>query len=194
MGRFDKKEPKLNEVKAALQRLQGFPEDPVPAGAQPASGGAQPSRRKGRIIAAVVLLQAAAVVGAAYLFANLTTPDVPQSAAVETPEPIKSETVKSALAAARGLMSKGQVRAAREQLLVLATKGSPDAAWDVARSYDPTVLAKIPQADAAADIAEATRWYHTWYDGAVKEGMVANSVSLERIITSMQKAANPTHQ
>ena len=31
MGRFDKKEPKLNEVKAVLQRLQGFPEDETPA-------------------------------------------------------------------------------------------------------------------------------------------------------------------
>ena len=41
MGRFDKKDPKLSEVKAVLQRLQGFSEptrDPQkPAGPVPAA-------------------------------------------------------------------------------------------------------------------------------------------------------------
>jgi hypothetical protein len=93
------------------------------------------------------------------------------------------------LEVARGLMAKGQVRAAREQLLALARKGSPDAAWDVARSYDPNVLATLPQPDAAPDIPEASRWYRTWHETAVKEGMVANSVSVERIIGAMQRSA-----
>ena len=83
-------------------------------------------------------------------------------------------------------MAKGKVRAAREQLLVLANKGSPDAAWDLARSYDPNVLVGLP-ADAAPDVKEATRWYRTWYAAAVREGLVADSVSLERIIGSMRQ-------
>jgi hypothetical protein len=187
MGRFDKKEPKLSEVKAVLQRLQGFPEDERPARPPPVQ---EPSRRGGAIVAAIILAPAVAILGAVYLFTNLTTSDS-RKAVVERAErpPVKSESVKAALEVARALMAKGQVRAARERLLALAHKGSPDAAWDVARSYDPNVLATIPQADAAPDIPEATRWYRAWYESAVKEGMVATSVSIERIISAMQTSA-----
>lgn len=191
MGRFDKKEPKLNEVKAVLQRLQGFPEDESPAGVVPASGGAR-RPRGGAIVAATVFGLAGAILGAAYVSGSLTT-STTQKAGVETtalpPPTVRSEAVKAALEVARGLMAKGQVRAAREQLLALARKGSPDAAWDVARSYDPNVLATLPQPDAAPDIPEASRWYRTWHETAVKEGMVANSVSVERIIGAMQRSA-----
>jgi hypothetical protein len=186
MGRFGKHGPKLNEVKAVLQRLQGFPEEPAPASPQPAKEGTRSSRSRAAIVATIIFAQAAALLGVAYVFTHLTTsePEKP----VQSAEPIRSEAVKAALEMARGLMSKGQVRAAREQLLALARKGSPDAAWDVARSYDPNVLTTIPQADASPDIAEATRWYRTWYENAVREGLVANSVSIERIISSMQHA------
>jgi hypothetical protein len=94
--------------------------------------------------------------------------------------------LKAALEAARALMAKGKVRAAREQLLALANKGSPDAAWDLARSYDPNVLVGLP-ADASPDVKEATRWYRAWYAAAVRDGLVADSVSLERIIGSMRQ-------
>jgi hypothetical protein len=93
--------------------------------------------------------------------------------------------VNSVLEGARALMAKGKVRSAREQLLALANKGSPDAAWDLARSYDPNVLAGLPAADASPDVKEATRWYRAWYAAAVRDGLVADSVSLERIIRSM---------
>jgi hypothetical protein len=186
MGRFDKKEPKLNEVKAVLQRLQGFPEDEKPRTA-PRSAGARRSPG-GAIVAAIIFVPAAAILVALYVFTSLPQSD-PQKAAVQSvePAPISSEAVKAVLEAARALMAKGQVRAAREQLLAVAWKGSPDAAWDLARSYDPNVLATIPQADAGPDIPEATRWYRTWHASAVKEGMVANSVSIERIIGAMQR-------
>jgi hypothetical protein len=192
MGRFDKKEPKLNEVKAVLQRLQGFPEDERPAGAAPASADAR-RPRGGAAVAAIIFGLGGGILSAAYLFGSLST-SAPQKAAVETTEPpppsvVRSEAVKAALEAARALMAKGQVRAAREQLLALAWKGSPDAAWDVARSYDPNVLSALPQPDAGPDIPEASRWYRTWYEAAVKEGMVANSVSIERIIGAMQRSA-----
>jgi hypothetical protein len=55
----------------------------------------------------------------------------------------------------------------------------------LARSYDSNVLAAIPAADAAPDIEQATRWYRTWYAAAVSQGLVPNSVSVERIIGSM---------
>ena len=107
-------------------------------------------------------------------------PSVPQIDRGKTPP------ATPALDVALGLMTNGRVRAARQQLLGLAAEGSPDVAWALARSYDPNFLATMPAADAGPDIEEATRWYRTWYAAAVKEGLVADSVSLERIIRSMR--------
>ena len=84
-------------------------------------------------------------------------------------------------------MANGRVQAARRQLVRIASEGSADAAWSLARSYDPNYLGTIPSADAAADVEEATRWYQTWHTVAVKEGLVADSISLERIIRSMRQ-------
>jgi hypothetical protein len=142
-------------------------------------------------MAAISVVLIAGALGGAYLLTGQLidrAPSEPQKAVVEsTKSPVKSEAAKTALEAARAEMAKGHVRAAREQLLALAAKGSPDAAWDVARSYDPNVLATIPEADAAPDIPEATRWYRIWYAAAVKEGMVGKNVSIERIIGAMQR-------
>jgi hypothetical protein len=188
MGRFNKKEPKLNEVKAVLQRLQGFPEDEKPVEQPPRVP--RPSQGVA-VIAGISVALVAGALGAAYLLAGVFTghaPSEPQRAVVEsTKSPVKSEVAKTALEAARALMAKGHVRAAREQLLTLAGRGSSDAAWDVARSYDPNALATIPEADAAPDIPEATRWYRIWYAAAVKEGTVGKNVSIERIIGAMQR-------
>lgn len=104
------------------------------------------------------------------------------------PTPRASEAPKSpaALRAASALMMSGQVRAARTELLRVAEEGSADVAWALARSYDPNVLGATATADASPDVVEATRWYRTWYGIAVKQGLVADSVSLERIIRSMR--------
>ena len=83
-------------------------------------------------------------------------------------------------------MSTGRVQAARQRLLAMASDGSPHVAWALARSYDPTYLKGIQGADAGPDVAEATRWYHTWYAAAVKQRIVTDSVSLEKIIGSMR--------
>jgi hypothetical protein len=210
MARSDNKDPKLSEVKAVLQRLQGFETEPdAPAAHNPA--GAEPRSGRGGVIAgAVIAATTAGLLGGVYLFARAMGPSpnppvlaegsttrtagVPQSPpdAQEPPGAASSSQrvdpsapgVKSALEGARALMAKGKVRSAREQLLALAIKGSPDAAWDLARSYDPNVLAGLP-ADASPDVKEATRWYRAWYAAAVRDGLVADSVSLERIIRSM---------
>jgi|SRR5262245_626223 len=83
-------------------------------------------------------------------------------------------------------MSSGRVQAARSELRSIDPEGSVDVAWALARSYDPNFLSTVAAADAAPDIAEATRWYRTWYALAVKEGLVADTVSPERIIRSMR--------
>jgi|RhiMetdeSRZDD1v2_1073273.scaffolds.fasta_scaffold223978_2 hypothetical protein len=210
MARSDNKDPKLSEVKAVLQRLQGFEaEADVPAILKPVSAG--PRSGLGVAVAAwtVILATAIGLLGAVYLFV-LTTGPAPEPPRTAEEAPARTASVaqsppraqepgpppssqptdpsgpelKAALEGARALMAKGRVRAAREQLLALASKGSPDAAWDLARSYDPNVLAAL-QADASPDVKEAARWYRAWYAAAVREGLVADSVSLERIIGSM---------
>ena len=78
------------------------------------------------------------------------------------------------------------MQAARKQLLGSVSEGAADVAWMLARSYDPNFLAAIPAADADPDIEQATRWYRAWYAAAVSQGLVPNSVSVERIIGSMR--------
>jgi hypothetical protein len=87
--------------------------------------------------------------------------------------------------AAPDLLSKGQVQAARKQLLQLASADAADVAWMLARSYDPNFLVTLPSADGRADVEQATRWYRIWHAAAVKQGLVPNSVSVDRIIGSM---------
>ena len=211
MARSDDNDPKLSEVKAVLQRLQGFETEPdAPAAQEPAGAAHQAGRGVAVVTGVILLATAAGLFGAAYMFVPAKPPfreppgtneettartaGVPQppregqeaSGASAPQRPPSALEVKAALDGARALMSKGRVREARERLLVLASKGSPDAAWDLARSYDPNVLAALP-ADVAPDVTEATRWYRAWYAAAVREGLVADSVSLERIIGSMRK-------
>jgi len=88
--------------------------------------------------------------------------------------------------AVHDLLARGQVQAARRRLHGLASEGATDVAWMLARSYDPNFLAAIPDADAGPDVEQATRWYRTWYAAAVRQGLVPNSVSVERIIGSMR--------
>jgi hypothetical protein len=215
MARSNNKDPKLSEVKAVLQRLQGFETEPD-AAAQDAPAVQEGPGRKPRsgpavAMAAVLLATAVGFLGGVYLFVRAMGPSpnppvlaegpTARTAAVPPRPPVldaqepappspqrldpSSPDIKAALEGARGLMAKGKVRAAREQLILLASKGSPDAAWDLARSYDPNVLAGVA-ADASPDVKEATRWYRTWYAAAVRDGLVADSVSLERIIGSMR--------
>jgi hypothetical protein len=100
-------------------------------------------------------------------------------------EEIQKSPTEAALSAASELLVSGQVQAARDALLRVTKEDSADVAWALARSYDPNFLIEVPAADASPDVTEATRWYRTWYSIAVKQGLVADSISLERIIRSM---------
>jgi hypothetical protein len=107
--------------------------------------------------------------------------DAPQAST----SPLQAPKPAAALQVASELMGSGQVRAARDILLRVTKEESADVAWVLARSYDPNFLVTIRAADATPDVAEAMRWYRAWYDIAVKQGLVADSVSLDRIIRSM---------
>lgn len=86
---------------------------------------------------------------------------------------------------ASDLMASGQVKAARAALLGAAQDDSADVAFALALSYDPHYLATIAGADAGPDVAEAKRWYRTWYNIAVRQGLVSNGLPLARIMRSM---------
>lgn len=204
MAHSDKKDPKLNEVRAVLRRLQGLPtegelDDGRPVGAA--------SRSARGIWVATIGLTAVTIAGAAYLLTSLNrsadstsgpTPAIaPPPGSGTKDRPVVSTlgdrppvpAAKPTLDSALDLMAKGRIRASRERLLTLAGGGLPpaDVAWALARSYDPNHLVTLPAPDAAPDVEEATRWYRLWYGAAVRQGLVADSVSLERIIGSMRE-------
>jgi hypothetical protein len=209
MDQSGREDPKLSEVRAVLHRLQGLPTEPQPAGSQSAA----PAPKRGRLIgiAGVTIGVVGVVLAVAYAVPTfkqqeaatpatfpgpssdrakgsvapgaLTDPAAPPPHQAGTTTP----RLKQAVEAAMALMTGGRVQAARQQLLAMASDGSPDVAWALARSYDPNYLGAIAGADAGPDIAEATRWYRQWYAAAVKQGMVNDSVSLERIIGSMKR-------
>jgi hypothetical protein len=196
MDRSKAEDRKLREVKAVLQRLQRFSAEPTSVDPQPAAGGiARPAFVPTRRMAIIAALVAAALIGIlvmSYTFIGVKQLARAPSRPASSPPP-RSATPRvappepaAALQVAVGLMSAGQVQAAREELLRLALEDSVDAAWALARSYDPNFLATIRGADAGPDIAEAARWYRRWHAISVKQGLVADSVSVDRIIRSMR--------
>jgi hypothetical protein len=203
MGRW-KKERRLNEVKAILRRLQHIANEPGSVDVANASGAGAPLMSgPTRLTIAVTVTTVVAALGllATYGLGSFRQPTdppehrVPQGLSVPNdmvpavpnaalpPPPQAPQALQSALQQ----MASGRVQAARRQLVPIASQGSVDAAWSLARSYDPNYLGAIPSADAAADVEEATRWYQTWHTLAVNEGLVADSISLERIIRSMRQ-------
>ena len=205
-GREDRK---LSEVRAVLHRLQGLPTERQSAGPRLAELGFRRGYLFGIASNTTVLVTAALVLVFGYVLpgfgpqatstpkddpnrqvASLKLPDasgVFTGSAVSTEErPGASATVGPTVEAAQALMSTGRVQAARQRLLAMTPDGSPHVAWALARSYDPNHLKEIQGADAAPDVAEATRWYRTWYAAAVKQRMISDSVSVEKIIGSMR--------
>ena len=198
MRRSKAEDRKLSQVKAVLQRLQQISAEPTAVGSQPAAGGiSDPVHLPTRRMAIVAVLGGAAllcILVISYTFIGVKqlasppfeprpAPALPAMSATPRGAPAKPAP---ALQVAVGLMTAGRVQAAREELLRLAPEDSPDAAWALARSHDPNFLATIPEADAGPNVAEATRWYRTWYAVSVKQGLVADSVSLDRIVRSMR--------
>lgn len=197
-------DPKLTEVRAVLQRLQTFSAQPDNVALQREPGRTYGSFGTGRAPAAIALTMAGAgallgVVWLTYSPAGHTAapaaatanvpPKAPAIPPVDTsvsPPALRPSAPKAATDIAQGLLAGGHVQAARKQLLGSVSDGAADVAWMLARSYDPNFLATIPAADAGPDIEQATRWYRAWYAAAVTQGLVPNSVSVERIIGSMR--------
>ena len=196
-------DPKLREVRAVLQRLQTFSAAPDSVAVQSETSRTYKSFAAGRVPSAIVLTAAGAcaLLGLVWVTYSLagrapapaaatanTSPNgsaIPPVEASVSPPALRPSAPKGATEIAQGLLAGGHVQAARKQLLGAVSDGAADVAWMLARSYDPNFLAAIPAADAGPDIEQATRWYRAWYAAAVTQGLVPNSVSVERIISSM---------
>lgn len=194
-------DPKLSEVRAVLQRLQTFSAQPDSVEPQRVTSRIYPSFAIGRPPATIALIVAGgfALLGLVWVTYSLAgrapapatansspkAPAIPPLEASVSPPALRPSAPKAATEIAQGLLAEGHVQAARKQLLASVSEGAADVAWMLARSYDPNFLTAIPAADAGPDIEQATRWYRAWYAAAVTQGLVPNSVSVERIISSM---------
>jgi hypothetical protein len=196
-------DPKLSEIRSVLQRLQTFSAEPDSVELQRETSRTDKSVAvvTGRVPAAIALTTAGAfaLLGLVWLTYSPTSRTAAPPAATASPEglaippaeasisppALRPSPPRAATEDAQGLLAGGHVQAARKQLLGAVSEGTAEVAWMLARSYDPNFLAAIPAADAAPDIEQATRWYRAWYAAAVSQGLVPNSVSVERIIGSM---------
>jgi hypothetical protein len=196
MGRSRAEDRKLGEVKAVLEHLQRMAADPTSVGRQSTGetlGHAVQTFMRRKASLALLgggALTSALVVGLAFMASDQhkSRPSI-FAAAPSAPSTLPLADAPPrvpALQVAIGQMSAGHILAARKELLLLAPEDTVDVAWALARTYDPNFLATVPVADAAADVAEAARWYRTWHAVAVKEGLVGDSVSVDRIIGSMR--------
>lgn len=83
------------------------------------------------------------------------------------------------------LLATGRVTEARVLLLKADPEMDPDAAWALARTFDPRYVAQIPAADATPDVAQATHWYRKWHGLALAAGRISADVNIERILRGM---------
>jgi hypothetical protein len=111
------------------------------------------------------------------------------SAAPAPPSPPRDP--RAVIDMARDHLTAGRVAAARTSLLSLSATELPDAAWLLARSYDPGVLLSLPARDGEPDIEAASRWYRAWHDAAVRQGQITDSIRLDRIIESLGRSQPP---
>jgi hypothetical protein len=100
-------------------------------------------------------------------------------AAVPAPAPLRSP----AIANAKEMMDAGKVSAARALLQPLAS--TQDAAWLIARSYDPNYLATVKSPDVPGDKEKALEWYRRWRDIGAQNGVMIDDGRLKRFIETL---------
>lgn len=106
-------------------------------------------------------------------------PQVAVPAAIAAP----SGPPSPAIASAKQMMDSGKVAAARGLLQPLAN--SQDAAWLLARSYDPNYLATVKAPDAPGDKEKAFEWYRRWRDIGAQNGVMIDDARLKRLIDTL---------
>ena len=94
-----------------------------------------------------------------------------------------------ALDAANALIQDGRIAEARKSLLAAPPPERSAVALLLARTYDPNFLSTLSISDGKPDLDEARRWYRHWYELAVKEGAVPQSMRLDLLLRSLDRAA-----
>ncbi len=120
-------------------------------------------------------------------------PALPQSGSAAPAPPVREGTTTDSTSAAwqgttlkvTSLLAAGRIAEARELLMKADPESDPDAAWALARTFDPRYVARIPGSDAAPDVALATKWYRTWHALALAKGRISGDVVVERILRGM---------
>lgn len=107
----------------------------------------------------------------------VTQPAVIEAAPPAPPSP--------AIANAKKMMDAGKVVAARGLLQQQSLASSRDAAWLLARSYDPHYLATVKSPDASGDKEKAAEWYRRWRDIGAQNGVPMDDVRLNRLIETL---------
>jgi hypothetical protein len=87
---------------------------------------------------------------------------------------------------AKQLLNAGHIAAARELLLQPALAESQEAAWLVARSFDPNYLATLQSPDAEANRGKAEQWYRRWHEIGAQMGQVTEEGRLKQLIDAMR--------
>jgi hypothetical protein len=106
----------------------------------------------------------------------------PAPPAITAPDPRVTQIIDNA----RQSMDAGHVVAARKMLSQPALAASQDAAWLIARSFDPNYLATVQSADATADKTQAAEWYRRWRDIGARNGAAMDDARFKRLIDAMQ--------
>jgi len=126
-------------------------------------------------------------------------PSASETAVASAPDPTPAPEAKAALASkpiaapkdtlatAHDLIEAGALIKAR-QLLQAEAPDRPAVALLLARSYDPNYLTMLPATDAPADIPQARYWYQRWYDLALKQGEVPQTMRLDLLLRSLDTA------
>ena len=83
------------------------------------------------------------------------------------------------------LMAKGRIVEARKLYALSLEAGLSEAAFALARSYDPRAVSEVDEPDAEPDPAKARKWYRLWYRRSVDEGAISAAVKLEVLIKAL---------
>lgn len=129
----------------------------------------------------VTLVPAQTTPAAAIVRTAAVAPVDPVVLKAPQPAPLR-ESVES-------LLEHGHIVEARQLLIGEKTVEKSGGALTMARSFDPNYLSTLGHANAGPDIAEARRWYRRWYDLAIKEGAVPESIRVDLLLQSLDRTA-----
>jgi hypothetical protein len=205
--RRPKEEPKLDEVKFVLRKLQRLdlaaeegadaspPQGALTRADTGKSGRIPGSKRDkarqgprtilylsvaGAIAASAIALFAAGIVSVPYDSKIFAGKGSLSGIAQE------DQSDNAFLSEARQALSEGDAVRARNALLRAEPERHAKVAFMLAQSYDPNYLQTLPKTNGIPDKAEARHWYEKWYELAVRSGLEMDSERLQRIINAMR--------